>query len=952
MTRLISIFGLLLALGGSAAAQSGCGGQFGDGKFCGNVSGAPGLPGPVLIPAGGTTPIGALTVLGNPTGSSALPVATSAPILGTSITTPILGASGPLTFQSNGSVLGGKLISGQWALGANAAPASGPLLTLNQNSATPTAFSGLTPNLHTVSANGVIGGISVDTFANQSIIIARLAGNTQASKTAVGAANTILSIGGQAYDGTTFSSGTAIDFNTFNAQTGSDHSGYIALRTVAGTTTSLSEKVRLSAAGGFSVSTTPLDEPAGVINALNGYRVGDAATSGNVLRGNGTNFVSATLACSDLSGGCPIVSGTTNQVAFYSAANALSGSTFASQGTTPAALGGALVGFTVQPFPSTNNKVGMVLGQGTGNGGSLTFFATNGTSASPTAIIANQEIGIVQALGWTGSAFGPPGGNTEVTFIATEGWTPTANGSSILFQATPNGSNIGVGEVCIGDGIVSGIIVGSCPKGLGRGTVNATAGIFDNSNRVFSAGNLVPIATGVSGLGSNVASALQNTLNASSGLVSFSGVLGTPQSGTATNLTGTAAGLTAGTVTTNANLTGAVTSVGNAASLGSFSSANLLTALTDETGSGVAVFGTSPILNTVDARGVWTAGATWTLPAHTLGGTVSGGGNQINNVIIGTTTPLAGSFTTLTTSTSETVPLIAGGTGAASTLTIESTSGAGTTDAILFKTGSQVERGRITNGGFFGIGFTGTAKTFLDVNASSGSSPALVVATSLARMQSADATAGGQEWLSYGSTTGNVLSGASAGGTSASPTATPGNTALFNLRGYGHNGTSFQSGAIIIMKSNSLWSGTNQATAIDFYTTPTTSTTVTLGMTLQPSGGLAIGGGGGNDPGIGGIAITGAVQARGTSPVGTTGSCVASSFTGGATAGKFAAAVCAAGTIILSSLPTAPNGYTCNAQDQTTPADTLKQTANTATSATFTATTVAADVVAFSCMAW
>lgn len=39
--------------------------------------------------------------------------------------------------------------------------------------------------------------------------------------------------------------------------------------------------------------------------------------------------------------------------------------------------------------------------------------------------------------------------------------------------------------------------------------------------------------------------------------------------------------------------------------------------------------------------------ATGTAPAFTLGGTVSGGGNQINNVIIGTSTPLAGTFTTL-----------------------------------------------------------------------------------------------------------------------------------------------------------------------------------------------------------------------------------------------------------------------------------------------------------------
>ena len=43
--------------------------------------------------------------------------------------------------------------------------------------------------------------------------------------------------------------------------------------------------------------------------------------------------------------------------------------------------------------------------------------------------------------------------------------------------------------------------------------------------------------------------------------------LGTPASGIMTNVTGTAAGLTAGNVTTNANLTGDVTSVGNATSI-------------------------------------------------------------------------------------------------------------------------------------------------------------------------------------------------------------------------------------------------------------------------------------------------------------------------------------------------------------------------------------------------
>ena len=46
------------------------------------------------------------------------------------------------------------------------------------------------------------------------------------------------------------------------------------------------------------------------------------------------------------------------------------------------------------------------------------------------------------------------------------------------------------------------------------------------------------------------------------------------------------------------NLTGAITSVGSATSLGSFTSSQLLTALTDETGTGSAVFATSPTLVT------------------------------------------------------------------------------------------------------------------------------------------------------------------------------------------------------------------------------------------------------------------------------------------------------------------------------------------------------------------
>lgn len=72
-----------------------------------------------------------------------------------------------------------------------------------------------------------------------------------------------------------------------------------------------------------------------------------------------------------------------------------------------------------------------------------------------------------------------------------------------------------------------------------------------------------------SGLGTGVLTALGINVGSAGAFVTFNGALGTPSSGVATNLTGTASGLTAGAVTTNANLTGPITSVGNATSIAS-----------------------------------------------------------------------------------------------------------------------------------------------------------------------------------------------------------------------------------------------------------------------------------------------------------------------------------------------------------------------------------------------
>jgi hypothetical protein len=86
--------------------------------------------------------------------------------------------------------------------------------------------------------------------------------------------------------------------------------------------------------------------------------------------------------------------------------------------------------------------------------------------------------------------------------------------------------------------------------------------------------------------------------------------------------------------------------VGDATLIGAwFATANTANTLVERDGSGNFAAGT------ITASLTGHSSLDCALTGCTLGGTISGGGNQINNVIIGTTTPLAGSFTALTGTT-------------------------------------------------------------------------------------------------------------------------------------------------------------------------------------------------------------------------------------------------------------------------------------------------------------
>ena len=97
----------------------------------------------------------------------------------------------------------------------------------------------------------------------------------------------------------------------------------------------------------------------------------------------------------------------------------------------------------------------------------------------------------------------------------------------------------------------------------------------------------LPISTGVSGLGTGVATALAVNTGSAGSVVLNGGALGTPSSGTLTNASG---------LPISTGVSGLGTGI--ATFLATPTSANLASALTDETGTGANVFATSPTLVT------------------------------------------------------------------------------------------------------------------------------------------------------------------------------------------------------------------------------------------------------------------------------------------------------------------------------------------------------------------
>jgi hypothetical protein len=253
---------------------------------------------------------------------------------------------------------------------------------------------------------------------------------------------------------------------------------------------------------------------------------------------------------------------------------------------------------------------------------------TNGVTGSGAVVLASSPVLVTPALGTPSALVGT---NITGTAAGLTAGTVTTN-ANLTGEATSSGSNA---VTLTNSAVIAKVLTGYTS---GAGTVADTDSILQaiqklNGNKATNANLTGPITSvgNATSIASQTGTGTTFVVDTNPTLVAPS--LGTPSALVATNVTGTASGLTAGTVTTNANLTGEATSSGsNAVTL--TNSAVIGKVLTGYTSGSGIVAATDTILQAIQKLN---------------GNTAASGSGTVTSVSVVTANGVSGTVATATT---------------------------------------------------------------------------------------------------------------------------------------------------------------------------------------------------------------------------------------------------------------------------------------------------------------